>query len=129
MNALRCMAVLSTLNILPLRSSSSYILFGTGFFYGAIWENRGLYRKGIWRRMCSSTICTLKMHTLHITVRCTYVKSYKRVKKHNNTHSSNNLKLPCTTNTTSFSFTTFIHVIIMQCISSVWLINNGPNTS
>ena len=46
---------------------------------------------------------------------------YKEL-KHNNTHSSNNLKLPCTTNTTSFSWS--IYLVIIFNISTLFRLTN-----
>ena len=46
---------------------------------------------------------------------------YKEL-KHNNTHSSNNLKLPCTTNTTSFSWS--IYLVILFNISTLFRLTN-----
>ena len=47
--------------------------------------------------------------------------AYKEL-KHNNTHSSNNLKLPCTTNTTSFSWS--IYLVIIFNISTLFRLTN-----
>ena len=83
-----------------------------GAFMEQFSKNRGVCIKGVYAVLYVPLNAQRTLLNSHV--------GYKEL-KHNNTHSSNNLKLPCTTNTTSFSFN--IHVIIMQCISLLSLSN------
>ena len=70
------------INTMAIRFAS---FFGAGRFYGAIWESsRGVCIKGVYAVHYVPFKCALNSQVAHV--------GYKEL-KHNNSHSSNNLKL------------------------------------